>query len=126
MNKLQASLYSRLIKPVEEHLPQSTDNNLIIIPHDILFHLPFLCLTDTSNMLLIQKHTVAFSFSLSILVAKEGIAKLPMQNRHFVAIDKFNSEWMIDTEEEILVFFYFTPELMMSVCWRRRKSVKDS
>ena len=64
--KLQ-QLYKLLIQPITELLPQNPNNQVIFIPDDSLFLVPFPALQDASGKYLIEKHTLLSAPSIQIL-----------------------------------------------------------
>ncbi|XGV88729.1 MAG: CHAT domain-containing tetratricopeptide repeat protein [Limnothrix sp. BL-A-16] len=61
--------YDLLIKPIADLLPSETGSKLIIIPHRELAVVPFAALRDESGKFLIDRHTLAFAPSVSVLAA---------------------------------------------------------
>ncbi|MBD2554563.1 tetratricopeptide repeat protein [Limnothrix sp. FACHB-708] len=59
--------YDLLIKPIADLLPTETGSKLIIIPHRELAVVPFAALRDESGKFLIDRHTLAFAPSVSVL-----------------------------------------------------------
>lgn len=60
-------LYQLLIKPIEEFLPLEKDSEIIIIPQEELFYIPFVALQDQNNNYLIDKYTVQTAPSIQVL-----------------------------------------------------------
>jgi CHAT domain-containing protein/Tfp pilus assembly protein PilF len=65
-NSLQ-ELYQLLIKPIEEFLPSEKDSEIIIIPQEELFFIPFVALQAQNNSYLIDKYTVQTAPSIQVL-----------------------------------------------------------
>ncbi|GEM_PF-4091525 len=60
-------LYSWLIAPIESYLPADEDQVITIIPHDVLFLLPFPALLDGDKKYLVEKHTLATAPAAGVL-----------------------------------------------------------
>lgn len=56
-----------LIQPVAEYLPQSPNESLMIIPHDILYVFPFACLVDAQQKYLVERNVLATAPSVGLL-----------------------------------------------------------
>ncbi len=71
VKRLLQRLNSILIEPLERNkllAVDSKDNkHLTIIPHDVLFSVPFAALLDSSNRYLVEKHSLNFATALSVL-----------------------------------------------------------
>jgi CHAT domain-containing protein len=50
------TLDALLIRPVKNYLPKDSNQPLVILPHDVLFLLPFACLMDSSGQYLAQRY----------------------------------------------------------------------
>ncbi len=74
---LAGELYELLIKPAEEQLAAKT--KFVIVPHGILWGVPFEALKPAHNQYLIEK--VAISYSPSLSAFHEMMKKLGPQNR---------------------------------------------
>jgi CHAT domain-containing protein/tetratricopeptide (TPR) repeat protein len=59
--------YDLLIKPIADLLPKETGSKLIIIPHRELAVVPFAALRDEDGKFLIDRYTLAFAPSVSVL-----------------------------------------------------------
>jgi CHAT domain-containing protein len=60
-------LHHTLIEPVASHLPHDRDRLLTIVPHGPLFLISFAALLDERDTYLVERHTLAYSPSVSIL-----------------------------------------------------------
>lgn len=60
-------LYDVLIQPIQELLPTDPQARVTIIPHGLLFSVPFVALQDPSGQYLIEQHTVVTSPSIHAL-----------------------------------------------------------
>ncbi len=56
-----------LIEPMAQYLPTDPEQELVIIPHDILFAFPFACLIDSQNKFLTERNTLSTAPSVGIL-----------------------------------------------------------
>ena len=63
-NETSAALYKQLIEPL---LPHITGKELIIVPHDVLHYLPFHALVGSDGRYLIEKYSVYYLSSASLL-----------------------------------------------------------
>jgi CHAT domain-containing protein len=61
------TLDALLIRPVRDYLPKDSNQPLVILPHDVLFLLPFACLMDSSGQSLIQRYTFSTAPSVGLL-----------------------------------------------------------
>ena len=69
-----------LIQPVARHLPQDGRTELIILPHNDLFMLPFACLIDSSGKYFVERYKFSTAPSVGLLkFARERIRQ--HQNR---------------------------------------------
>ncbi len=59
--------YDLLIKPIADLLPKETGSKIIIIPHRELAVVPFAALRDQEGKFLIDRYTLAFAPSVSVL-----------------------------------------------------------
>lgn len=60
-------LHSLLIKPIADLLPSDPNSNVIFIPHQELFSVPFAALQDADGRYLVQKHTILTAPSIQVL-----------------------------------------------------------
>jgi CHAT domain-containing protein len=67
INPSLQELYKYLVEPVATHLPQNTETVVYVVPHDVLFFVPFSALLDATSKPLIEKHTIASAPSISVL-----------------------------------------------------------
>lgn len=65
-NDLQ-QLYQLLIQPIEQFLPSQTESEIIFIPQEELFLVPFVALQDQQNNYLIDKYTIQTAPSIQVL-----------------------------------------------------------
>jgi len=63
-NKIANALSKRLIEPV---LPYVTGKEMIIVPHDVLHYLPFHALIGSDGRYLIEKYSISYLSSASLL-----------------------------------------------------------
>lgn len=54
------NLYSLLVKPLEAYLPKDKNEVVTIIPHDVLFRIPFAALMADNGDYLIEQHTLSY------------------------------------------------------------------
>ena len=71
-SKVQASeqlkqLHQLLIEPIADLLPTSPEEQVIFVPHEELFLVPFVALSDPNGKYLIEKHTITTSPSIQAL-----------------------------------------------------------
>lgn len=66
------SLDSLLIEPLREQLPADTTREIVLIPHEILFLLPFACLLDQEGRYLVKRHSFTTSPSIGLLKYTRG------------------------------------------------------
>ncbi|HUP00615.1 MAG TPA: CHAT domain-containing tetratricopeptide repeat protein [Gemmatimonadota bacterium] len=62
-----AELHERLIAPVARWLPADPESPVVVVPHDVLFLLPFAALRDAAGRTLIERHTLAYAPAVSVL-----------------------------------------------------------
>jgi tetratricopeptide (TPR) repeat protein len=76
--------YSALIHPIERLLPKSSDEEVVIIPHQKIYLVPFYALKDLNGEYLIENYTFRFSPSIKFLELSREIAentsKWPQKN----------------------------------------------
>lgn len=72
-----ADLHRRLIAPIAGWLPDDPDAVVYVVPHDVLFLLPFAALRDLEGGYLIERHTLAHAPSISVLawLDKDGASE---------------------------------------------------
>jgi CHAT domain-containing protein/tetratricopeptide (TPR) repeat protein len=80
-------LYKILIGPVESYLPKNKDEIITLIPHGILFNVPFAALMGSSDNFFIEQHTISFAPALGVLRATQklnvDVASIP---HHLLAL----------------------------------------
>jgi CHAT domain-containing protein len=64
-------LHKYLIEPVAAYLPRNSETVVYVVPHDVLFLVPFSALLDSNSKPLIEKHTIASAPSISVLAYTE-------------------------------------------------------
>jgi filamentous hemagglutinin family protein len=60
-------LHQLLIAPIADLLPNNPEDNVIFVPQDSLFLVPFVALQDTSGKYLVEKHTILTAPSIQVL-----------------------------------------------------------
>ncbi|BAZ01568.1 TPR repeat-containing protein [Tolypothrix tenuis PCC 7101] len=60
-------MYSLLIEPIADLLPKNPESQIIFIPHQSLFLVPFAALIDQDGNYLIEKHTIRIAPSIQVL-----------------------------------------------------------
>lgn len=60
-------LHTLLIEPIAAHLPSDPEAQVIFIPHQALFGIPFTILQDTEDHYLIEQHTLSIAPSIQSL-----------------------------------------------------------
>jgi CHAT domain-containing protein/tetratricopeptide (TPR) repeat protein len=60
-------LHGVLIEPVSDLLPGDRDRLITIVPHGPLFLIPFAALVDANGSYFVERHTLAYSPSISVL-----------------------------------------------------------
>lgn len=70
--RILRSLDSLLIEPLAAQLPVDTTREIAIIPHEVLFLLPFACLLDREGRYLVQRHSFTTSPSVGLLKFARG------------------------------------------------------
>jgi CHAT domain-containing protein len=66
-SKSLRQLHQLLISPIAKLLPNNPEENVIFIPHESLFLVPFAALQDENGKYLIEKHTISTSPAIQIL-----------------------------------------------------------
>ncbi|ELS34166.1 MULTISPECIES: CHAT domain-containing protein [Pseudanabaena] len=79
------SLYDLLIKPIEEFLPSDPNAQVVFVPHNALFLIPFAALRDQSGRYLIEKHTISYAPSIQILEYTERLRLAP-KGKNFLIV----------------------------------------
>ncbi len=70
--RILRSLDSLLIEPLTGQLPADTTREIAILPHEILFLLPFACLVDQEGRYLVQRYSFSTSPSVGLLKFARG------------------------------------------------------
>ena len=68
-------LHQILIDPIQTHLPIDPEANVIFIPQDALFLVPFSALTNAQNTSLINRHTLTTAPSIQALALTQQLKK---------------------------------------------------
>ncbi len=66
-NNCLQQMYQLLIQPIAKELPTNPDAEVIFIPHESLFLVPFAALQDENHKFLIEKHTISIAPSIQVL-----------------------------------------------------------
>ena len=66
-NNCLQQMYQLLIQPIAKELPTNPDAQVIFIPHESLFLVPFAALQDENHKFLIEKHTISIAPSIQVL-----------------------------------------------------------
>lgn len=66
-NNCLRKMYNLLIQPIADELPQNPDSQIIFIPHESLFLVPFAALQDKNQRFLIEQHTISIAPSIQAL-----------------------------------------------------------
>jgi CHAT domain-containing protein len=74
-NAALAAAYDQLIAPIEPWLPQDKVAQVIFVPHQELFALPFAALTSPTGQQLIDRWSLSLAPSLQSLVVAEQISR---------------------------------------------------
>lgn len=61
LNRLAQSLYTTLIQPIEQYLPTDESENVVIIPHDSLWTLPFAALVRADGTYFGDVHVLTYA-----------------------------------------------------------------
>jgi len=67
LSNLLQQLYIQLIKPIENILPDNSEEVITIIPHQELLKIPFAALKDNNGKYLIEKYPIAYAPSIAVL-----------------------------------------------------------
>lgn len=67
------SFYSLLIKPVEQYLPKNKDDVVTIVPHNVLFCIPFAALMNDNGDFLVEQHTLSYAPAIGVLRATQQL-----------------------------------------------------
>ncbi|MEM6252452.1 MAG: CHAT domain-containing tetratricopeptide repeat protein [Cyanobacteria bacterium P01_D01_bin.156] len=71
-------LYRVLVEPIEQYLPTSSTEKVIVVPHRELFLVPFPALQSSEGTYLIENHTLVTTPSLQTLtILQQRLAKRP-------------------------------------------------
>jgi len=70
-------LYRLLIQPIAEFLPKNPESQIVFVPHDALFLVPFAALREQSGKYLIEKHTISYAPSIQVLGFTEKLRSSP-------------------------------------------------
>jgi len=61
--EISKQLYRLLIEPVKGLLPQSLKQTIVIVPHQVLWFLPFAALRDANNVFFGEQHVLTYAIS---------------------------------------------------------------
>ncbi len=64
---LLEQLYDLLVAPIADQLPRTPEAPVVIVPHDVLFLVPFAALRDPQGHYLVDTHTLIAAPSLQVL-----------------------------------------------------------
>lgn len=79
-------LHRLLIDPIAQDLPTDPDQQVIFIPQDELFLVPFAALPDAQGQYLIQRHTISTAPSIQTLEFTQTLAKRPKTQKGIVVV----------------------------------------
>ncbi|WP_143780405.1 tetratricopeptide repeat protein [Leptolyngbya sp. 'hensonii'] len=66
-NQNLRDLYQLLIQPIADLLPQNPEEQVIFVPHQELFQVPFAALQDETGRYLIERHTLTIAPAIRVL-----------------------------------------------------------
>ena len=66
-NNCLQQMYQLLIQPIAKELPNNPDDQVIFIPHESLFLVPFAALQDENHKFLVENHTISIAPSIQVL-----------------------------------------------------------
>lgn len=81
--KLSKELSTLLLSPAQKDLKNHA--NLVIIPDDILWELPFQALVTQENHYLVEQHALSYAPSLTVLLETSGLQKNSKKNKGLLA-----------------------------------------
>ncbi|MCI4625507.1 MAG: CHAT domain-containing protein, partial [Candidatus Magnetoovum sp. WYHC-5] len=122
-------LYDAIVGVIPQELLFSTDaspNIITIIPHGVLFHIPFGALKDSENKYLIQKIPIVYSISIDTLKYTDNTQGSSNVIKHNLlalvnptpTTDENNLELLDETEELFDLINNFYPEQQRLVLYR--------
>lgn len=76
------ALYDMLIKPIDQYLPKEKDEVITIVPHDVLFCIPFSALMADNGDYLIERHTLSYAPAIGVLRATQKLREQADQMPH--------------------------------------------
>jgi hypothetical protein len=75
-------LYQALIEPVEDALPQEVDSQIVVIPQDSLFSVPFSALQNSSNEYLVDRYIIRVAPNLrSLRNSRHFLKSMPKKEK---------------------------------------------
>ncbi|MBD2338458.1 CHAT domain-containing protein [Calothrix sp. FACHB-156] len=89
-------LHEILISPIADLLPSDPNANLVFIPQESLFLVPFPALQDKNGKYLIEQHTILTAPSIQVLDLTRGLRERRNKNRgENASISRFQSSALI-------------------------------
>lgn len=76
-------LHQLLVEPIARWLPQDPSSQVVFIPHDYLYFVPYPALVDDNGSFLIEKHTMQTAPSIKVL----GLARELRERRRSSKVD---------------------------------------
>ena len=76
------SMYDLLVKPLEQYLPKNKDEVVTILPHDVLFCIPFAALMASNGDYLIEQHTLSYAPAIGVFRATQKLEEQADQMPH--------------------------------------------
>ncbi|MCY6493850.1 CHAT domain-containing tetratricopeptide repeat protein [Leptolyngbya sp. GGD] len=71
------TLHNLLIDPISQYLPTDPNQQVVFIPDDVLFLVPFPALKDANGKYLIEKHTIRTASSIQLLDKTRALKSRP-------------------------------------------------
>jgi CHAT domain-containing protein len=81
-----AKLHKLLIDPIAQDLPSDPNQQVIFLPQDELFLVPFAALPDAQGRYLIERHTLSTSPSIQSLEFTQALAQRPKDQKGVVIV----------------------------------------
>jgi CHAT domain-containing protein len=81
-----ARLYQLLIDPIAQDLPSDPNQQVIFLPQDELFFVPFAALPDAQGRYLIERHTLSTAPSIQTLEFTQALAQRPKTQKGIVVV----------------------------------------
>jgi CHAT domain-containing protein len=76
------AFYDMLIKPIEQYLPKNKDEVITVVPHDILFSIPFAALMAENGDYWVERHTLSYAPAIGVLRATQKLRAEAEQMPH--------------------------------------------